>query len=310
MPFMSRPPGWIRQCLAAIRALLILTVIAGVLYPLLVWAVTFLPGLHGRAGGSMVTTGGRTVGSRIIGQLFTDKNGRPLKQYFQSRPSAAGSGYDPTASGASNLGPEDIVDTLPKNPANKAAEIAAKTARDSLLTQVCSRGKAVGELEGVDGSRPFCTPGGVGAVLSVMGDRDRTGHVRRPTRVVSLNEQCGTIRRPFLAAYQGVTVQCAKYGEDYSTGMTVPIRGGAPARPKVPADAVTASGSGLDPHISPAYARLQAPRIARARAVPEADVRQAIKDNQSGRVLGFLGAPRVNVLQLNIELDEKYPFRG
>jgi K+-transporting ATPase ATPase C chain len=310
MPLMTRSPGWIRHCLAAIRALLVLTVIAGVLYPLLVWAVTFLPGLHGRAGGSMVTSDGRTVGSRLIGQLFTDKNGRPLKQYFQSRPSAAGSGYDPTASGASNLGPEDIVDTLPKNPANKTAEIAAKTARDSLLTQVCSRSKAVGELEGVDGSRPFCTPGGVGAVLSVMGPRDRTGHVRRPTRVVSLNERCGTAQRPFLAAYEGVTVQCAKYGEDYSTGVMVPIRGSAPARPKVPADAVTASGSGLDPHISPAYARLQAHRIAKARDVSEADVRQAIMDNQDGRVLGFLGAPRVNVLLLNIELDRRYPVRG
>ncbi|HEY0539105.1 MAG TPA: potassium-transporting ATPase subunit C [Actinoallomurus sp.] len=310
MPLIARAPRWIRQGLAAIRALLILTVIAGVLYPLLVWAVTFLPGLHGRAGGSMITSGGRTVGSRLIGQRFTGENGRPLKQYFQSRPSAAGSGYDPTASGGSNLGPEDIVDTLPKNPADKAAEIAARSARDSLLTQVCSRSKAVGELEGVDGARPFCTPGGVGAVLSVIGPRDRTGHVRRPARVVSLNERCGAVWRPFLSAYEGVTVECAKYGEDYSTGVTVPIRGGAPARPKVPGDAVTASGSGLDPHISPAYARIQAPRIARARGVSEADVRQAINDNQDGRVLGFLGAPRVNVLQLNMELDQKYPFHG
>jgi K+-transporting ATPase ATPase C chain len=73
---------------------------------------------------------------------------------------------------------------------------------------------------------------------------------------------------------------------------------------------VTASGSGLDPHISPAYARLQAPRIAKARGVPETQVLQAIKDNEDGRVLGFVGDPRVNVLTLNIELDKKYPFRG
>ena len=90
----------------------------------------------------------------------------------------------------------------------------------------------------------------------------------------------------------------------------MPIRGSAPADPKVPADAVTASGSGLDPHISPAYARLQAPRVAKTRGVPESQVMQAIKDNEDGRVLGFLGEPRVNVLKLNIELDKKYPFRG
>lgn len=305
-----RLPTWIRQHLAAVRALLVLTVITGVAYPLAVWAVTFVPGLHGLAQGSMVTSGGRTVGSRIIGQPFTDKNGNPLKQYFQSRPSNAGTGYDPTATGASNLGPEDIVDTLPKNPANKAAEITAKTARDSLLTQVCSRSRAVGELEGVSGARPFCTPGGVGTVLSVIGPRDRAGHVARPTRVVSLNEQCGVVAKPFIATYGGVTVECAKYGEDYSKGAIVPIRGNAPARPKVPADAVTASGSGLDPHISPEYARLQAPRIAKTRGVPEEQVLQAIKDNEDGRVLGFLGAPRVNVLQLNIELDRKFPFHA
>lgn len=302
-------PTWVRRHLAAVRALFILLVIVGVVYPLVVWAVTFIiPGLHGRADGSMVNSGGRPVGSRLIGQLFTDQYGKPLKQYFQSRPSDAGTGYDPTASGASNLGPEDIVDTLPRDPAKKADEITAKTARDSLLTQVCSRSKAIGELEGVNGSRPFCTPGGVGAVLSVIGPRDRAGHVTRPTRVVSLNEQCGVVAKPFIATYEGVTVECAKYGEDYSNGATVPIRGNAPATPTVPADAVTASGSGLDPHISPQYARLQAPRIAKARRISEDQVLQAIKHNQNGPALGFLGAPRVNVLQLNIELDNKYPF--
>jgi K+-transporting ATPase ATPase C chain len=134
--------------------------------------------------------------------------------------------------------------------------------------------------------------------------------VTRPARVVSLNEQCGVVARPFIATYEGVTVECAKYGEDYSKGAIVPIRGNAPARPKVPADAVTASGSGLDPHISPEYARLQAPRIARTRGVPEEEVVQVIKENEDGRGLGFLGAHRVNVLQLNIGLDRKLPFHA
>jgi K+-transporting ATPase ATPase C chain len=307
---MTHAPSWVRHHLAAVRALLVITVIVGVIYPIAVWGVAFIPGLHNRAEGSMIKDGNRTIGSQIIGQLFTDRDGNPLKHYFQSRPSNAGAGYDPTSTGASNLGPEDIVDTLPKNPAKKAEEITANRARDSLLTQVCARSKAVGALEGVDGSRPFCTPGGVGAVLSVIGPRDRAGHVTRPTRVISVNEQCGVAAKPFLIAYAGVPVECARYGEDYRTGEIVPIRGHAPATPAVPADAVTASGSGLDPHISPAYARLQAPRVAKARGTSDDEVLKAIANNEDGRVLGFIGEPRVNVLQLNIDLDKKYPFHG
>jgi K+-transporting ATPase ATPase C chain len=305
-----RLPSWIRQHLAAIRALLVMTVILGVIYPVAIWVVAFIPGLHGSAEGSMIKgADGKVVGSRIIGQAFTDKDGNALKQYFQSRPSNAGDGYDPTATAASNLGPESIVDTLP-DPKLVAAGKTDENAKTSLLTDVCTRSADVAKLEGVSGSRPFCTPGGVGAVLALMGPRDRAGHVTHPTQVISLNEECGVVNTPFIATYKGVTVQCAKYGEDYAKGEVVPIRGDAPAQPKVPADAVTASGSGLDPHISPAYAQLQAPRIAKARGVPESSVLQAIKDNDDGRVLGFMGEPRVNVLTLNIELDKKYPFRG
>jgi K+-transporting ATPase ATPase C chain len=305
-----RLPSWLRRHLAALRALLVLTVILGIAYPVAIWAVAFIPGLHHKAQGSMIKTAdGRVVGSRIIGQSFTDSAGNPLKQYFQSRPSNAGDGYDPTSTGASNLGPESIVDTLP-DPALVKAGKEDPNARTSLLTQVCARSKAVGELEGVSGARPFCTPGGVGAVLALIGPRDRRGHVTHPARVVSLNEECGVVARPFVATYHGVPVECAKYGEDYATGEVVPVRGGAPAHPAVPADAVTASGSGLDPHISPAYARLQAPRVARTRGVPERQVLQAIKDNEDGRTLGFLGEPRVDVLTLNLELDKKYPYHG
>jgi K+-transporting ATPase ATPase C chain len=240
---MTRLP-WIRRHLAALRALLVLTVIVGIIYPLAVWVVSFVPGLHGHAEGSMIKAAdSKVVGSRIIGQLFTDGDGNPLEQYFQSRPSNAGDGYDPTATAASNLGPESIVDTLP-DPKLVAAGKEDKNAKTSLLTDVCSRSAAVGKLEGVDGSRPFCTPDGVGAVLALMGPRDRQGHVAHPTRVVSLNEECGVVKTPFIATYKGVTVECAKYGEDVAMGEVVPIRGNAPADPKVPADAVTASGSG------------------------------------------------------------------
>jgi K+-transporting ATPase ATPase C chain len=85
------------------------------------------------------------------------------------------------------------------------------------------------------------------------------------------------------------------------------VPGDAPATPVVPADAVTASGSGLDPDISPAYARLQAPRIAKDRGVPTADVQAVIDAHTGSRTLGFLGEPAVDVLQVNLDLDHRYP---
>jgi len=299
----------LRQHWAALRALLVFTVILGLGYPLLIWLVTFIPGLHDKAEGSIITAGGKPVGSKLIGQLFTDDKGNPLPRYFQSRPSAAGNnGYDPTSSGGSNLGPESVVDT-PGDPAQLAAGKSASDAgfKPSLLTQVCSRSAGVGQLEGVDGSRPFCTGGGVGAVLSVIGPRDSRGNVPSPTRVVSVNEPCSPAHRPFLDLYEGVRVECAKFGEDYSHGLMVPVRGAAPADPQVPADAVTASASGLDPHISTAYADIQVARVAKARHVSPDQIREVVAQNRADRALGFFGEPTVNVLQLNLQLDHRYP---
>ncbi len=284
-----------RQHWAALRALLLFTVVLGLAYPAVIWLVAQLPGLRDKADGSIVEADGKPVGSSLIGQAFTDADGSPLPRYFQSRPSAAGDGYDPLASGASNLGPESIVDT-PDDP--------------SLLTLVCRRSKDIGERDGADGARPFCTGGGVGAVLSVIGPRDARGTVVQPARVVSVNEPCESVSTPFLASYEGVHVECAKLGEDYSAGQIVPIRGNAPADPQVPSDAVTASGSGLDPDISPAYADIQVNRVAQARGVTPEQVRRVVSDNTSSRGLGFLGEPRVNVLELNLELDQKYPAAG
>jgi potassium-transporting ATPase KdpC subunit len=299
----------IRQHWAALRALLVFTVIFGFGYPLLIWLIAMIPGLHDKAEGSILTASGKPVGSKLIGQLFTDSSGNPLPQYFQSRPSAAGSnGYDPTASSGSSLGPESVVDT-PADPAQLAAGKSTSDAgfKPSLLTLVCSRSSAVGQLEGLDGSRPFCTGGGVGAVLSVIGPRDSRGYVIHPTQVVSVNEPCATTKQPFLDFYEGVRVECAKFGDDYSTGQTVPIRGAAPANPQVPADAVTASGSGLDPDISPGYADIQIARVAKARHVSPDQIRALVARYHSGRALGFFGEPSVNVLQLNLQLDRQYP---
>ncbi|MFV8266582.1 potassium-transporting ATPase subunit C [Mycolicibacterium peregrinum] len=278
----------VRQHAAALRALLVLTVILGIGYPAFIWLVAQIPGLRDKADGSLIEANGKPVGSSLIGQSFTDTDGNPLPRYFQSRPSMAGDGYDPMSTSASNLGPESIVDQ-PDKP--------------SLLTQVCSRSAAVGKLDGVDGARPFCTGGGVGAVLSVIGPRDARGDVTHPTKVVSVNEPCDTTKTPFLNAYDGVRVECRKAGEDYSLGLIVPIRGNAPADPAVPADAVTASGSGLDPNISVTYADLQVNRVAKVRGLDPDLVRAMVAQHTAGRTLGFFGEPRVNVLELNIALD-------
>jgi potassium-transporting ATPase KdpC subunit len=288
----DRLPTWLRQHVAALRALVVFTIIFGIGYPLLITAIAQIPGLQHRADGSLIHLDGKVVGSAVIGQAFVDAKGNPIPKYFQSRPSAGD--YDPTASGASNLGPEQILDTLP-NPAVKG-----DTGTDGLLTEVCARSEAVGQLEGVDGQRPYCTANGIGAVLSVIRSHGLTGPV---VKVVSVNQACPA--KPFIAAYDGVAVTCATYGGNYAIGKIIPIHGPGKAWPQnpVPPDAVTASGSGLDPDISVAYARLQTPRVARVRGLPIAEVRSLVKKYTSSRTLGFMGEPAVNVLQLNLALD-------
>jgi len=281
-----------------LRAVLVFTVVVGLLYPFAILAIAQIPGLRDNANGSIASVDGTPVGSSRVGQLFTDADGNPVPKYFQSRPSAAGDGYDMDATAASNLGPESIEDTL-GDPALDPNSEEGDGSKKSLLTQVCERGKAVGELEGVDGRRPFCTDDGVGAALRVFYRDGLRGTVER---AVSVNERCPAT--PFIPTYGGATVECGQFGEDYSDGVLVPIRGDAPDSPKVPADAVTASASGLDPHISVEYAKLQAPRVARERGVDVGRVQQLIDENTTGRVLGFMGEPGVNVLELNLALDK------
>lgn len=281
-----RTSTFVARHLAAARALLVFTVLLGLGYPLMMIALAQIPGLDARAEGSQITSDGQVVGSRLIGQSFTDADANPIPAYFQSRPSVAGDGYDPTSTSASNLGPEDLVDTA---------------GRPSLLTQVCARSLALGALEGVDAGRPYCTEDGVGAVLGVYYSNGLSGDVER---AVSLNQTTGT---PFLTEFAGVPVELAIEGEDHSGAVVVPIRGDASSDPVVPPDAVTASASGLDPDISPAYARLQAARVARERGLDVEAVRRLIDEHTRGRGLGFMGEPGVNVLELNLALDKQYP---
>jgi K+-transporting ATPase ATPase C chain len=206
----------IQQYLAALRTLLALTVIFGLAYPLAMTGIA-QAAFHGNANGSLVHRNNKTVGSDLIGQAFTKPvlvNGKPKKDaagnvitapdpaYFQSRPSAAGAGYDPLSTSASNLGPE-----------NK-----------DLIAAIKARRSTAAKLDGV-----------------------------------------------------------------------------APS--SVPADAVTASGSGLDPDISPDYAHEQIARIARVRGLSVTQVRKLVDEHTQSRVLGFLGEPRVNVFELNLALD-------
>ena len=186
----------------AIAMTILLCLITGVIYPLVVTGVAQL--LFGRqANGSLVTANGRVVGSALIGQPFT----RP--EYFHPRPSAAGNGYDATASSGTNKGPTD----------RKLADTLVGPRADSLIAAGVPKGS-------------------------------------------------------------------------------------------VPSDAVTASGSGLDPHISPANALLQVARVAHARGVDSVAVRHVLDAHVEGRTLGFLGEPRVNVLLLNVALDSAFARRA
>jgi potassium-transporting ATPase KdpC subunit len=186
------------QIRPAIVMTLVLCAITGFVYPGIVTGIAQLL-FPRQANGSLVEVNGRVVGSALIGQRFT----RP--EYFHPRPSAAGAGYDATASAGTNKGPTD------------------RTLADTLVGP----------------------------------------------RVDSL-----------VAA--GV------------------------AKGRVPSDAVTASGSGLDPHISPANAYLQVARVARARGADSAAVRRLLDARTEGRQFGFFGEPRVNVLLLNIALDSAF----
>jgi len=184
----------------AVLMTLVTTVLFGLLYPLVVTGLGQLL-FPSQANGSLILVNGRAIGSHLIGQPFSGDG------YFQSRPSAAGNGYDPvsTGGGATNLGPTN--------------------------RQLMDRVK---------------------------------GNVEK-------------------------------------------LHAENPAAP-IPADLVTTSGSGLDPHITPASAEFQIPRVARARHLSETQVRALVAKHTQPRQLRILGEPRVNVLELNLDLDALNPL--
>jgi len=187
-----------KQLRPAIVMTLLLCVITGVVYPGVVTGLAQLL-FPRQANGSLVTAQGRVVGSELIGQSFA----RP--EYFHSRPSAAGNGYDPTASAGTNKGPTDL----------KLADTLIGTRVDSIRRALDTGGN-------------------------------------------------------------------------------------------LPSDMVTASGSGLDPHISPANGYIQVAGVARARGASESAVRALLDHHVEGRQFGLFGEPRVNVLMLNLALDSAF----
>jgi K+-transporting ATPase ATPase C chain len=277
---------------AAVVSTVVLTVICCGLYPLIIWAVA--QGIFpGKANGSLVKKDGtpttnpsEAAGSSLIGQSFS------LPGYFHSRPSAAGNGYDPTQSGGWNLGP--ISDKLlngSNNPATTQPVAAETNAYDGIRLRTIHYA--------VDNSIPF-------KLFHAVYVKDKDGNYQ-------LERKDELPKASYLDAQGNLTMTDValvdafphpKTDSEYT--RTVLIAGDF-AQP-IPGDAVTASGSGLDPHISPENAEIQKARVASARNIKPEQVEELIKAHTDGPDLGILGDPGVNVLMLNLALDAKYPI--
>ncbi len=242
------------QILPGLRITIFMTVLLGVIYPLAITGISqaIFPK---QANGSLVRSGGRVVGSELIGQVFS----KP--EYFQPRPSSAGAGYDAGASGGSNLGPT-----------------SAKLLRGT--TETDDKKNEVVAFDGISlRVLKYCLDNDIPYETSVPIDRfkDASGNLDDVKLIKAFND------------------------------ANAPLR--VTAKAPIPADAVTASASGLDPHISPANAAAQANRVAKARQADPAQVEQLIAGATEGAELGILGEARVNVLRLNLALDRRFPVK-
>jgi len=273
---------------ASIAATVILGIICCGLYPLLIWAIA-QAAFPWQANGSLVTKDGtHTVkeseasGSYLLGQTFV------LSGYFHPRPSAAGNGYDPTSSGGSNLGPlsDQLINGKAAAPATPPASAPAY---DGIRLRTIHYA--------VDNNIAFK----LFHAVYVKND-DGTYTLKRQEEVPLKNYQDAQGNLNDVALVDAFPHPTA----DTEYARTVLIAGDFAV--PIPGDAVTASGSGLDPHISLDNAKLQIARVAAARNIKPEVVDAMVQANTDQPSLGFLGDPGVNVLMLNIALDAKYPL--
>jgi K+-transporting ATPase ATPase C chain len=235
-----------------LRLTIVFTLLTGLVYPVVMTGLSeaIFPR---QSKGSLVTVNGNVVGSSLIGQSFA----KP--EYFHPRPSAAGNGYDATASGGTNLGPT-----------------SAKLLRGT--TKMDDKKNEVVDFDGIaDRIVHYCVENDIPYESSVPLDQFKDSH--------------GDLDDVKLIK---------AFNDDKAPLAFTP-------KTSIPQDAVTASASGLDPHISPANAEIQGMRVAKARGVSADQVRQLIPQFTERADWGFLGEPRVNVLLLNVALDQHFP---
>jgi potassium-transporting ATPase KdpC subunit len=257
-----------RQFVTGLLMTVVLTVLLGFVYPLVVTGISQVT-MSKRANGSLVKENGKVVGSSLIGQSFADKDGNPMPNYFQPRPSNAGDGYDAMASAGSNYGPSNpnLIGNVP----------GVVTGADGRLLETNVYATA---------SDPYCLP---------VQATDKDGN--------DITDQAGN---PVYEKNKDGSYVCDPNTVPERT-MAYRALNGLAADTLVPADAVTSSASGLDPQISVANARLQAARVAKARNLTTGRVLEQIAAHTQGRQLGVLGEQTVNVLELNLALDRLAP---
>jgi K+-transporting ATPase ATPase C chain len=242
----------LKELKAGFLMMVVMTVITGFVYPAVITAIAQVV-FRDQANGSLIVSNGQVIGSRLIGQNFT----KP--EYFHPRPSSAGSGYDPTATAGSNLGPT-----------------SAKLLNGTINTD--DKGK---ESVGFDGVKV--------RVVHYCVDNDIPYEASTP--LDSFKDAQGDLD----------DVKLIKAFSDEKTPLTFT------AKTPIPADAIAASASGLDPHISPRNAELQTARVAKVRGVSVDQLQALVAQYTVGRTLAILGEPHVNVLALNLALDERFP---
>ncbi len=278
--------SFVRHLFSSISATIVLVIICCGIYPLIVWGLgqALFPA---RANGSLVKRDGsfttkddQAVGSSLLGQSFT------FPGYFHPRPSAAGSGYDPSSSGGSNLGP--LSDKLLNGVTN-----AATTQPTTQPESVAYDGVRLRTLHyAMDNGLSFKLYN-----LKPDGTRDEVPLAKFTDAQGNLNDVALIDAFPHPASDAADRVVLVAGDFRKADGSAVLI----------PSDAVTASASGLDPHISPDNARMQARRVADARHVPVERVLALLDQHTDNPSFGLLGDPGVNVLMANLALDAAYP---